>query len=284
MSTLAVSRRATSFTPSARVLGAVEAGRMVRHPAYPLGLTYIAAFAVAVAVNREGGTVANATAVILMLGILFIYAPATIIVANRVAAATYRRRVRGTFDSAPVPDRQRTVAALLGVVRGPVTVAFAATLVLAVVGRFTTTAVANPADAVLPRSVVEYLQFPAVVLGAGMLGVAVARWLPWPGMLPVVVLIMWFGTVALYRSAGPDDLVHAPTWFAPWPVFAANEHGNLPSQPLVQDVWHLVYLLGLGALAGIAALLRTGGPRRGLWSAAAGAAAVTALAAWLQLG
>jgi hypothetical protein len=176
------------------------------------------------------------------------------------------------------------LAAIVGVLRGPVMVGLGAVVVLMILELFTTAAVSDPADAVVRRSVVEHLQLPAIVLGAGLLGIAVARWLPWPGVLPVVVLVMWFGTAALYQSAGPDNLVHAPTWFAPWPVYAASEYGNLPSQPTGQELWHLVYLLGLGCLAGVAALLRTDGPRRGLWIAAAGTAAVTALAAWLQLG
>ena len=58
----------------------------------------------------------------------------------------------------------------------------------------------------------------------------------------------------------------------------------LPRQPLDQEMWHLTYLLGLGLLAGIAALLSTAGPRRALYAAAGVTGAVTVLAAWLQLG
>jgi hypothetical protein len=49
-------------------------------------------------------------------------------------------------------------------------------------------------------------------------------------------------------------------------------------------MWHLGYLLGLSVLAGVAALLRTPGNRRGLWITAAAAVTVTGLAAWQQLG
>jgi hypothetical protein len=48
-------------------------------------------------------------------------------------------------------------------------------------------------------------------------------------------------------------------------------------------MWHLTYLLGLGLLAGIAALLRTRGARRALWAGVALIMSVTALASWLQL-
>ena len=66
--------------------------------------------------------------------------------------------------------------------------------------------------------------------------------------------------------------------------FSAGTYGLLPPQPLHREMWHLTYLLGLGVLAGIAALLRTPGPRRVLYAAGAAAAAVTALAAFRQLG
>jgi hypothetical protein len=69
-----------------------------------------------------------------------------------------------------------------------------------------------------------------------------------------------------------------------WPVWFASNQGMLPRQPLGQEMWHLTYLLGLGALAGVAALLRTDGPRRALYATAGTVAAVTAAAAWLQLG
>jgi hypothetical protein len=49
-------------------------------------------------------------------------------------------------------------------------------------------------------------------------------------------------------------------------------------------MWHLAYLLGLSVLAGVAALLRTPGNRRGLLITAAIAVIATGLACWQQLG
>jgi hypothetical protein len=281
MTTLAIAR-APMVTSAGRQLGGVEARRMVRHPAYPIGLVYVAVFLVAALTGDDVAPWANTAYITVFLCLFLIYAPVTIIVANRIAAATYRRRVREVLDGTPVQSRERTVGVMLGLLRGPVLVGLAGAAVLFLLQQFTSTDVAAN-NRVVPRVGWDYLQLPVLVLGAGLLGIAVARWLPWPGVMPVVVLIVWIGTVAMYAyTAGTV----APTraWFALWPVWVASQDGLLPQQPLDREMWHLVYLLGLGCLAGIAALLRTDGPRRGLWIAAAGTAVLTGLAAWLQLG
>jgi hypothetical protein len=281
MTTLAIVRTPV-VTPAGRQLGGVEARRMVRHPAYPVGLVYVAVFLVAALTGDDVAPWANTAYITVFLCLFLIYAPVTIIVANRIAAATYRRRVREVLDGTPVQSRERTVGVMLGLLRGPVLVGLAGAAALFLLQQFASADVAAN-NRVLPRVGWDYLQLPVLVLGAGLLGIAVARWLPWPGVMPVVVLIVWIGTVAMYAyTAGTV----APTraWFALWPVWVASQDGLLPQQPLDREMWHLVYLLGLGCLAGIAALLRTDGPRRGLWIAAAGTAVLTGLAAWLQLG
>ncbi|MCA2216277.1 hypothetical protein [Jidongwangia harbinensis] len=149
-------------------------------------------------------------------------------------------------------------------------------------GEFTTAHTPLASERVYQRTAVEYLQVPTLVLGAGLLGIAVARWLPWPGLLPLTTLTLWLGTIALYYHfteyigptlGGPPEVVQPRTWLALWPVWFASNQGILPRQPLGQEMWHLAYLLGLGALAGTAAVLRTDGPRRSVWAAAAGIAA-----------
>jgi hypothetical protein len=154
---------------------------------------------------------------------------------------------------------------------------------LLVLGEFATSATAVRSDAVYQRTALEYLQLPALVIGAGLLGITLARWLPWPGALPLATLVLYLGTIAMYQYTA-SDLVHGRTWFVLWPVWNAGQQGELPRQPLGQEMWHLAYLLGLGTLAGIAALLRTDGPRKTLYATAGTIAAVTAAAAWLQLG
>ncbi|WP_306206403.1 hypothetical protein [Actinoplanes sp. RD1] len=264
-------------------LGAVEARRMLRHPAYFIGLLLPASFAIAAIVNDETGPPWNFAFVLLFLMVTLVYAPVTVVAANRVAGATYRRRVRDPFDCTPLGDRQRTAAAVVGLLRGPVAVGLAGALALLAIGRFTAATNVREGDGVYQRTVLEYLQLPALVLGAGLLGIAVARWLLRPGALPLVAAVLWAGTIGLYAYS-ESAVVPARTWFAPWPVWLAGENGMLPRQPLGQEMWHLAYLLGLGVLAGLAALLRGAGPRRRLVLAAAIVAVATGAAALLQLG
>jgi len=273
---------ATALTPAAGQLGAVEARRMLRHPVYGIAALYLVTFAVA-GLFQDGGPPANAWYVLVLLDFLLVYAPATLIVANRVAAATYRRRAREPLDGAPVGGRQRTVGAILGLLRGPVVASLLAGLVVVVLGLFTTATTSDPLTVVYPRAPLVYLQLPALTLGAGLLGIAVARWLPRPGALPLAAaaVLLCFLTVFQFTASAT---VPTRTWFALWPVWMGGSEGMLPPQPLHQEMWHLAYLVGLGALAGIAALLRTEGPRRTLWTAAVLTAAGTVLASWLQLG
>ena len=274
----------TALTEASRQLGAAEARRMLRHPAYPTALLYPAAFAVsAIAHHEDGGKAGNFVFMIVFLSLFLAYAPVTLVAANRTAVTTYRPRVRDTFDGTPVDDRQRTVAVILGLLRGPAIVGLVGIPVLVVLGTFTTADTPVRSDAVYARTAPEYLQLPALVVGAGLLGIAVARWLPRSGALPLVALVLWLGTIGMTQMSD-TDVMHGRTWFALWPVWADGTMGMLPRQPLDQEMWHLAYLLGLGVLAGIAALLRTPGPRRALWSVAGATAVVTTFASWQQLG
>ncbi|MCU7725236.1 hypothetical protein ODJ79_16020 [Actinoplanes sp. KI2] len=256
---------------------------MLRHPAYPVALLYTTAYAVQLIVLHEGGTLGNAVYGVVALSLFLVYAPVTLVAANRTAASTYRRRVRDPLDCTPVDDRQRTAATILGVLRGPMVVGLAGVPVLLVLQQFTTVDTVVPDDAIYQQTVLEYLQLPALVLGAGLLGIAVARWLPRPGALPLVALVLWLGTIQMAEFTNADT-VPTRAWFALWPVWTSGSPQDaLIRPPLSQVMWHLAYLLGLGVLAGIAALLRTHGPRRALWLAAGTTAAVTVLASWRQL-
>jgi hypothetical protein len=274
---------ATALTRAARQLSIVEGRRMLRHPAYASAVLYGAVYAGETILAGGGGPAANAAYAVVLLSFLLVYAPITLVAANRVAAATYRRRVRDPLDGTPVDDRQRTAAAILGLLRGPVLVGLALAVVVSVLGAFTTSATADRLVAVYPRTPLDYLQLPALVLGAGLLGIAVARWLPRPGVLPLVAIMLVVGFLALYQEVR-TDVVRGRAWLELWPVWVMSPKGLLPRQPLGQEMWHLAYLLGLGALAGVAGLLRTNGPRRAPWAAAAVTAAVTAPASWQQLG
>lgn len=288
MTTTTLGRRLPliGWSPSAGGLGRVEARRMLRHPAYLVGLAWLALLATNLTIDviHSRNELWNAVYGITMIGICMLYAPLTVISANRVAAAAFRRRVREPLDVAPVDARQRSIGAILGLLRGPVLVGVAAMVIMSVVAPLTAPKAGDPANGIYGRGVLEHLQVPVLILGAGLLGIALARWVPLPGALPLVVLILWEGTAGLYAPADANGVVHAPTWFAPWITWAAENAGLAVNHPLGQEMWHLGYLLGLSVLAGVAALLRTPGNRRGLWITAAVAVTVTGLAAWQQLG
>lgn len=109
-------------TPAARRLGAVEARQMLRHPAYPIAMLYILTWDVTLLINHEGDPPANRAYMVLAFSLVHVYAPVTFVAANLVTAATYRSRVREPLDATPVDGRQRTVGAIVGLVRGPVIV------------------------------------------------------------------------------------------------------------------------------------------------------------------
>ena len=114
---------------------------------------------------------------------------------------------------------------------------------------------------------------PLCTLGGGLLGVAAAGWLPWRGA-PLIVLFGLIAWVVAVFDRG--DL----RWTAPWsmtPEFA--DELLLPGSHL----WHAVYLLGLGLLAAVAALLRYPSYRRPLLALGGALWIGTLAACWAQL-
>jgi hypothetical protein len=288
MTTISLGRRLplVGWSASAGGLGRVEARRMLRHPAYWFGLAWLALISTNLATDvvRGDDEIGNAVYGATMLAVCLLYAPLTVVSANRVAAATFRRRVREPLDTTPVDARQRTIGAILGLLRGPVLVGVAGMIIMSVTAPLSAPEAGDPANGIYDRGVLEHLQVPVLVLGAGLLGIALARWVPVPGALPLVILTLWFGTGALYAPADAGGVVHAPTWFAPWITWAAENAGLAQDHPLGQEMWHLAYLLALSVLAGVAALLRTPGDRRGLVITATVAVVVAGVAGWQQLG
>jgi hypothetical protein len=186
----------------------------------------------------------------------FLLGPAAFVSVNMIAS---RDRRAGTCDIvAATPTRPRTqTVALLCAAIGP------ALLCTAIVSAM---AVAHHEYALadwLSPTFAEVAVQPVIVLSGGMLGVAVARWLPYPGA-PVAVLVALVGWVTVASSA------HT-VWFAPYGQFVyvldsdlQHVSGRMPgSHP-----WHDTYVLCLGLLAATAALWATRGPKRPLLAAA----------------
>jgi len=265
-----------------RLLGVTEARRMLWHPANAVAL---AATVLAVAsiifsgesTQRPPATIAYAA--LLLLGTVF-YPLATVVAANRVAGATSRRSVREAMTVTPTQERRRTMALCLGVLTGPVVVGVGIMLLIAAVGPF-----GPNGDGLAARTLLELLQISVTVLGGGLLGVALARWVAFPGVLALVVLGLWFGHFAVATTLSTDGaVVHGPAWLGLMPTWLFSDATMAARSPLPQEMWHLVYLVGLSLLAGVAALLHAPGRRRPLLLAGAGIAVLTGVAAVLQLG
>lgn len=183
----------------------------------------------------------------LLLGLLTWGALFTLFAASLVATSARRTGAESQFDAAPLDPQLRTLATGLGVLFGPVAVASLVTFILVYVERGTGS---SP-----PAMFVgwEYVQLPLIWLGAGLLGLAVARWLPWPGVpLAVFVgLIAWTlwsaGLIHDGRSAG---------FLMPFVITSEEVLGLGTVSAEGQLGWHAVYLLGLCLLALAGALLR----------------------------
>lgn len=250
------------------VLSWYEGRRILTRPVYLIIVAGFLAGGVSSAEARSGAVVQRVLVLLLTYGAL-----ATLFAVSLVATSARRAGAEAQLAAAPVDPQLRTLATGLGVLVGPGAVASLLTLALVFVessglkldGTF---------------SGWEYVALPLTWLGAGLLGLALARWVPWPGVpfAALVGLIAWTVWNANLLHAG-----HALGFLMPY-VISAEELGLGTTSNKGNLGWHAVYLLGLCMLALAAALWRYRPLRE---RAAAGfgllAVVVTASAAWLQL-
>jgi hypothetical protein len=202
----------------------------------------------------------------------FLLGPAALLAANRAATRERRADTVDVLDGVPLTLRTRTCAVLIAAV-GPALLC-AALIALGAVARQHLAAVGDR-----PPTVAELALPPVTVLSAGLLGVMVARWLPYPAAV-TIVLIALVGWVMVTTEEPPWS-----PWLGPYGQFFVYEPGlrhvaeYYPGRP----AWHAVYLLGLGVLAAVCALLATPGPRRALIVTGTVAACAAGLAGWWQL-
>lgn len=254
-------------TPAGVAVGTLarrEAWRIVRHPVYLLLLVY---FGLIGGVELSPGLPSRETAqdFLEIVGLLWL-GPATFFAANLVASSARRGHAESQLAAAPTSAQTRTLAVCLAVL-GPTAAAagFAAVLWLVDHAGPTLDGALGPA---------ELASLPMCTLGAGLLGVAVARWLPWRGVALLVILVL----VAWVVAVGNRDGLR---WTQPWtvsPKFFDNVGLGAGSA-----AWHAVYLLGLGLLAAVAALLRYPSHRRPLLALGAALWIGTLAACWAQL-
>ena len=249
-------------------LARVEAGHILRHPAFLLGLVVVV---LAIATVPEdwvdGQFLALTQAVIVAMGI------GTLIAAALVAGRQRFLSEPDLFPATPATRADRVLATALGLV-GP---AFAAAAVMAVVGvRAAVTdgflrGSRNYAKAVTPTAA-EWLQPAFLVLLAGVVGICVTQ-LP-RGRLPVLIAVgaVFFvgGTAGVWaaQELQPLRVLHpvmspeyeqergkgfTPTGWAPGDAPLREPDGQAAGWRSVHFdtaamAWHLVYLTGLIAV------------------------------------
>ena len=251
--------------PVAVELGRIQAVRLARHPLVLVALAWIGLGTVL------GGDYGPRTMFSLVTDLpTFLLGPLVFFAANLLASRERRHGNEEWLDSMPAPDAHRTAAAQVAVL-GPLV------LVSALVAIGFAVSVATDQFIIRP-TVLEMLSGLLPVLGGGLLGVMVARWLPWPGAAALVMV----GLVALHVWLNDrHELFGALVEWAAWP---ANGDGSVwAGLAPGSRGWHVVYVLALCAMAAVGAYL--GLARRKLPVLALGGAftALAMLTGWAQL-
>ena len=235
--------------------------RVVRHPALLLGLLW---FVLGVGFGRpetpyDRYSTATAT-------VIFLLAVPAYFAVNLVATSGRRSGVDEWSGALPMPDLHRTVAMLL---------AAATPALVAAVPRRSAGSRWAVRTTGLPLLWQHVASPAAAVLGAGLLAVAVARLLPWPGLSLVVVVAV---VTANFWVASHWPFLGAYVDFVQW-----TDGDALPAREPGSASWHLLYLLALCALAAAGALLPVARRRWLPFAAGALAGALVLVAGYLQL-
>jgi hypothetical protein len=232
-------RRATGSTPWALVadLARLQAVRIMRHPVFLLGLGW---YALLVGIGERPHTLYAEYSTVTG-SVAYLVGPIAFFAANLVASSGRRSGADEWTPSLPMPRLHRTSALLLACLAPA---AFAAVLDLAVLY-----AIRLYGGLDMHVRWQHLASVPVTVLGGAVLGVAVARLLPWTGV-PLVVVValvsfnLWVTTKDPYLGFYVD--------FAEWTTPGNMVPAMVPGDPS----WHLVFLLALTGLAGCGALLR----------------------------
>ena len=232
-------------------LGRIETRRMLKHPAFWIGLAFcLLLFRGAIGAEAETDVEVNIAWVVggLLIGLLV----GTILTANVAALRPRRDHMYELYGSLPSPPETRTAGLFTGLLLGPVLIS----MVLTILGWWVFKRIPN----IEPHDIDGFLviQVPLTTIALGAIAIAVGRWVPSLLGGPVIIAVHVF-----------TGLI----WLVPW---------ILPRSSEIDVTWHLLYFAAVITTWVALALARD---RRTVWRfvIAGGALALGIYAAFHQL-
>lgn len=258
----AVRRRTT---PVPVELGRAQAARLARHPLVLVALAWTGVGTVG------SGDYGPRTMYTLVTDVpTFLVGPFLFFAANLLASRERRHGIEEWLDSMPATSADRTLAAQLAVM-GPLALVTALVLAALTVSLSTDRFVSTP-------PALEILSGLLPLLGAGLLGVMVARWLPWPGTAALVMVAL----VALHIWLNDrHELFGAFVEWAAWS--ASGNSGTWAGVIEGSRGWHVVYVLALCAMAATGAHLMHAWRKLPVLALGGAFTAAAVVAGWAQL-
>ncbi len=231
-------------TPARRALALAwfEGKKLLRHPAFLIGVI-LTPWMLVMATSDTGESWLH-----FELAIVLALVPLgwmTMVAANLGALRNRRHGTDDLLTSLPTTAAARTVAHNLSALATvPVAVAFAAVCAVLVQANVDPTGSFDPAE--LGTGVL-------IVVGAGAVGVLLARWLPWPAVcLPAIGVTMFMQGKLTDLGPGPGR----------WLSFEVDNLDSFATIEVRLTGWHLAWLAAWIALVAVAGVARHGTPRR----------------------
>lgn len=214
-----------------------EAQLMLRHPAVLLGTALCAWLVVVTQRHTQGWRVDSVNVVLAMVPLGWL----TLVAGSQAALRTRRDRVEELFAATPTAAPARTAGILVGCIA-------AAGPAVAVLGWWAAHRQLTLAPGGGLPDVAELAVAPLIVVGGGVVGVAVARWLPHPLMaIPAIVIT---GVMAVNMATSAT----APSrYLSFWSDASFLGIDALDPRP---KRWHLAWLGAWVMLMAVAALVR----------------------------
>jgi hypothetical protein len=248
---------------TARALAAAEARRLLRHPAFVAGI--VVTVLLVWLTSGDGTSHWRNWSVFISL-VLVPLGWLTLVATNLMALRDRRHDTTELVGTAPASPATRTVGLLLAtLVTIPVTGLLVAGSYVYALWRL------DPAGGGPHLAEVAVALF--LVVGGGVVGVAVARWLPLPvaGVAGVIA-------VTMIQVSMTQSQTSPWRWLAFWVQPDAVPLTAVHPRPVA---WHLVWLAAWVAVMAVVAVARHG-LHRPLFAAATAAVLVATLAGWYQ--